>query len=148
MTEGFCLYTRHPEWFYRLYEDTAFKTPYRLSAEIDTPYSTLKTDGTLIVKAGYSWNGPSGIPKKFHTGGMIYGALAHDALYGLMCDGLLSRSKESRKAADGVLKSVMQDSGSWLLTSWVFYTAVQVKGRDFANPRALNQYKEVLVAPK
>ena len=147
MTDGYCLYTRHPEWFYRLHEDTVFKTPYRLAIEIDTPYATLKTDGTLIVKAGYGWNGPSGIPKKFHTGGMIYGALAHDALYGLMCEGLLSRSAENRKMADQVLREAMRSAGSWAVTSALFYLAVRCKGRDYANPRSLNRLRETLVAP-
>ncbi len=148
MTEGFCRYSRCPEWYYRLFEETQYKTPFRPEAEIETAYAILKTNGILIGKAEYGWNGPSGVPKKFHTGGMIYGALAHDILYGLMCDGLLSRSKASRKMADGVLKSVMQSSGSWLLTSWVFFAAVRCKGRDYANPRSLNEFKEILVAPK
>lgn len=147
MTENYCRYTRAPEWYYRLFEDTQYATPFRPETEIESPYAILKRDGTLIGKAEYGWNGPSGVPKRFHTGGMVYGALAHDILYGLMCDGLLSRSAESRKMADSVLKGVMQASGSWLFTSWVFYAAVRCKGRDYANPRSLNRLKEILVAP-
>ena len=147
MTDGYCLYTRHPEWLYRLADDTVYQTPFRLAVEIDTSYATLKTDGTLICKLGYGWNGPSGVPKKRHTGGMIYGALPHDTLYGLMCDKLLSRDKASRKMADQVLRQAMRSAGSWALTSWVFYLAVRCKGRDYANPRSLNRLRETLVAP-
>lgn len=147
MTEGFCRYSRHPEWFYRLTEDCVFKTPFRPETPVTDGYSILHPDGALVCAAGFGWNGPSGIPKRLHTGGMKYGALVHDALYGLMCAGVLSRSKESRKMADQVLRDTMKASGSWAATSWVFYGAVRVKGRDYANPRSLNTYKEVLVAP-
>lgn len=147
-TQSFCKYTRHPEWFYRLAEDCEFKTRFRPAKPIDAEFVSMGTSGTLICRAGYGWNGPSGVPKRLHTGGMIYGALAHDALYGLMCEGLLSRSAESRQMADSTLREVMVDAGCWSATAWVFYAAVRCKGRDYANPRSMNQYREILVAPK
>ena len=154
MTENFARMRLHRDWDYTLVEDVKFSTPYRLEAKIVSvreedkkPMVSLDTNGDLILYAGYSWNGPTGWPKRLQTNGMKFGALPHDGIYGLMCDGLLSRSAESREIGDNVLRVEMKRAGCWGITSESFYRAVRIKGRDFANPRQNNRFLQILVIP-
>ncbi len=154
MTENYALIRLHRDWDYTLVDDVKFSTPYRPEQRIVSareedgkPMVSLDPDGSLVLYAGYSWNGPTGVPKRLHTGGMKFGALPHDGLYGLMCDNLLSRSAESREMADKVLRDEMKRAGCWGITAGLFYRAVRMNGRNFANPRQNNPFKQILVIP-
>lgn len=153
-TRNFARIRRHRDWDYTIHEAVEFDTPFRPSERIETRreddgrvLASLDVDGVLTAYPGYSWNGPTGVPAKLHTGGMKWGALPHDILYGFMCDDVLSRSAESREMADKVLRDEMKRAGCWGVTAELFYRAVRIKGRDFANPRQNNKYNEILVIP-
>ena len=68
---------------------------------IETHFIRLATNGSLYIKKGYAWDGPSGLT--FDTKSSIRGSLVHDALYQLLRMGLLPQS--DRKAADYELHS-------------------------------------------
>lgn len=62
----------------------------------DHEFITLSVDGTITIRAGYAWDGPSG--PTFDTANFMRGSLEHDALYQLMGCGLLPI--DFREAAD------------------------------------------------
>jgi hypothetical protein len=69
----------------------------------------LRKDGTLLIKIGYAWDGPSG--PTFDIPCFMRGSLVHDALYQLL------RSKdigqEWRDEADYELKRICREDGMW-----------------------------------
>jgi len=48
------------------------------------------SDGGLLIKAGYSWDGPSG--SAIDTKNFMQGSLVHDALYQLLRENILYES--------------------------------------------------------
>lgn len=84
----------------------------------------LHTNGELVVKKGYCWDGPSG--PTFDTASTMRASLFHDALYQLMRELLLSVGAH-RRLADELLRRVMIADGAWewradfwLWTVWRF----------------------------
>ena len=64
---------------YQLKARYAVQIDIRPAAPIDMEYLGLTTDGTLTVKKGYAWDGPSG--PTIDTLNFMRGSLVHDALY-------------------------------------------------------------------
>ena len=52
-------------------------------------YIDLTAEGTLTIKKGYAWDGPSG--PTVDTRNFMRGSLVHDALYQLMREGALDK---------------------------------------------------------
>ena len=113
------------DYKYQLAETYKVKTKIRFNKEISTPdqpvFITLRKDGVLKIKAGYSWDGPSG--PTVDTKNFMRGSLVHDALYQLM------RSKKLplkyRKYADSLLRDICREDGMSKLRSWYVYKAVR-----------------------
>lgn len=61
----------------------------RPKTDISTDYCSFLTDGSLIIYAGYEWDGPSG--PAIDTNNFMDGSLVHDLLYQLMREGYLKR---------------------------------------------------------
>lgn len=130
-------------WVFTLDEDHVWKSP--LSFEADAAFEDrtgrrwleVRTDGTIRVLAGYSWDGctpkvflwqvfagiPDGIvdartrrPKTYHA------SLIHDVLYQFLDDGL----GVSRAEADRCFLLLMEDTGFRL--RGVYYRAVRLLG--------------------
>ncbi len=95
------------------------------SHNIDADYIRLSTDGTLLIKEGYAWDGPSGPTRD--TLNFMRGSLVHDALYQLIrCEGLPASHKED---ADRLLRDICREDGMSRFRSWYVHLAVKLFGR-------------------
>ena len=93
------------------------------------PYIILFGDGGLLVKAGYMWDGATGVP---HNPDNMRGSLFHDALYELMQLGLLDR--KYRDVADQLLRSICIEDGMDKFWADQFYNFVHALGESHALP--------------
>lgn len=81
-----------------------------------TDFLQLDMNGILKIRAGYSWDGPSG--PAIDTKSFMRGSLVHDALYQMIRLGLLPADRKSR--ADDVLKRIcLEDGMSRVRAEWV-----------------------------
>lgn len=106
---------------------------------IETDFIELTVLGKLTVKPGYAWDGPSG--PTVDTKNSMRASIFHDALYGLMRDGLITRNG-NRKLADKVLRDVAREDGMSKIRSWAWYRAVQ-----FGAKRSSKQGRPIQEAP-
>ena len=95
-----------------------------------TEFILLETDGTLTVKRGYAWDGPSG--PTIDTKTFMRGSLIHDALYQLLREKYLPI--EARAAADKALHRACREDGMNPVRAWAAYLAVRWFGRPGADP--------------
>lgn len=100
------------------------------AAAVDTDWLRLDLDGTLTVKAGYAWDGPSG--PTIDTKDFMRGSLVHDALYQLIREGYLPLS--ARADADALLREITRQDGMWSLRRWWVYTGVRWFGEPCCDP--------------
>ena len=105
---------------------------------IETEYLKLSLDGTLLVKRGYCWDGPSGI--SIDTKTFMRGSLFHDAGYQLLRTGL---DPEYKDQFDALLKRICLDDGMSSFRAWYVYKAVQLFGGGHIKPKP----STTLVAP-
>lgn len=104
---------------------------------IYTDFISLGTDGILLIKSGYAWDGASG--PAIDTKTILRGSLVHDALYQLIREGHLP--KYAKVVADKVLHDLCIQDGMAKVRAWYVHQAV-LKFGDIANvPR------ETLYAP-
>ena len=103
--------------------------------------TSLGTDGLLIIKAGFAWDGPSG--PTADTPDSMRGSLVHDALYRLMSEGLLST--DFRDEADDVFYAILREDGMNRIRAKLWYYAVKNFAEDHADP--VKGKREVLTAP-
>lgn len=112
---------------YQLQQDYVVKTSIKPGKRIVTspiPFIILEIDGTLIIKSGYCWDGPSG-PTIDGTD-FMRGSLVHDALYQLMRDGYIKKS--NRKKSDKILKNICIEDGMSKRYASIIYRAVRIGG--------------------
>jgi len=124
---------------YQLAKSYMCQVPIRIPVFIDTPFIQLDLDGTLIIKAGYAWDGPSG--PTFDTKTFMRPSLVHDALYQLIRERRLGYFY--RQVADQLLYDQCREDGMTKLRAWYVYKAV----RMFGGPAAVKQHP-ILYAPK
>ena len=98
---------------------------------IETRYLKLRPDGTLTIKEGYAWDGPSG--PAIDTKNFLRGSLVHDALYQLMRKRLLDR-EIWRDDADRELQRICLEDGMSKLRAWWVYQGVRFGGGPSADP--------------
>ena len=93
---------------YKLVEDYGTTVNVRPPASISTRLIDLSKDGALLIRAGYAWDGASGMPD---SPDVIRGSLVHDALYQLMREGaldpLLQKSAVDRQLYDHCVEDGM-----------------------------------------
>lgn len=94
--------------------------------------------GTLLIRSGYAWDGPSG--PSFDTKTFMRGSLVHDAGYQLIREGKMARS--SKGAWDRHMQAICLEDGMNKLRAWYCYQAVAKFGMD-----ATIRNKNILVAP-
>lgn len=126
---------------YQLAETYNIKTDIKPSEHILTHFIDLTTNGTLIIRKGYAWDGPSG--PTLDTKNFMRGALIHDALFQLMRQGHLSQ--KYRKFADRLLQKICREDGMNKLRAWYVYQGVHLGGKFAADPA---NKKQVIKAPK
>ena len=109
---------------YQLVEPISLLTNICPGEDILTEYTDLYYDGHMIIRAGYAWDGPSG--PTIDTKNFMRGSLVHDALYGLMRQGKLLRSR--REDADMLLKQICREDGMSRIRAWWVYKGVRMGG--------------------
>ena len=97
-------------------------------------------DMYLTIKAGYAWDGPSGLT--WDTDTFMRGSLVHDALYQLMRMEVVG--VEHRKIADDLLRAICIEDGMWTFRANYVYRAVRRCGEKYTQATGL---KEVRCAP-
>ena len=94
-------------------EDKSFQTRVKgYSVEVEDGWVRLDEDGVIHIKAGYSWNGPSGPTRD--TANTMAPSLVHDGLYQIFKEALIP-AKNNRKLSDLTFLDMLKDNGmSWL----------------------------------
>ena len=123
-------YKKRRRYKYKLSEDYLHQAELRPAQPILTAYISLNTDGQLIIKQGYAWDGPSGIT--IDTDNFMRGSLVHDVLYQLMREKHLGQ--EHREYADGLLRDICREAGMSKIRDWWVYQAVRLGGASYAKP--------------
>ena len=118
---------------YQLAEGYSVKVSVIPQAPVKTEFITLGTDGTLTIKRGYAWDGPSG--PTIDTKNFMRGSLVHDALYQLMRDAGLSK-EQWRDEADLELKRICLEDGMSRLRAWWVHRGVRLGGDPSASPES------------
>jgi len=116
---------------YQLKEDYIDTIDIKPGEAIDTEYIALGLDGTLTIRDGYAWDGPSG--PTIDTLNFMRGSLVHDALYQLMRERHLDREMY-REAADRLLQNICREDGMSELRAWWVYHGVRLGGDPAADP--------------
>jgi hypothetical protein len=124
---------------YQLVEPYIVQTSVTPREHIAHDFIILATNGVLMIKAGYAWDGPSG--PTVDTKSFMRGSLVHDAIYQLM------RSRHLdvgwRETADNELVRICKEDGMWSLRRWWVLRAVRLAGESGAKW----QVEETLTAP-
>lgn len=110
--------------------------------DIRTEYIDLSSEGKLLIKKGYAWDGPSG--PTIDTLNFMRGSLVHDALYQLMREEHLDKD-EHREFADRLLQKMCKQDGMSSLRAWWVYLGVHHGGDPSADPA---NKKPIIKAPK
>ena len=118
---------------YKLERPYAVVTPIKPPKQlvIGGEWVVLEPEGRLLIRANYTWDGPSG--PTIDTPDFMRGSLVHDALYQLMREDLLDR--QHRDAADRFLEQVCVEDGMRPLKAARIYFIV----KNFGKHRAYRQ---------
>ena len=122
------LYKKRRTYKYNLHSDLEYETGITVENPKDLKWLEITATGRLIIRKGYSWDGPSG--PSIDTKDFMQGSLIHDALYQLIREGVLPQSVRIR--ADEILKEVCLKDGMSKLRAWYVYQAVRSFGASAA----------------
>jgi hypothetical protein len=131
-------YTRFRKGYrYQLAEDREFiHTPLRPKEDIVTTFIELRTDGTLLTKLGYAWDGRSGLLRRKKTKGP---SLFHDAVYQLIRRGHLP--PEAKQIADDYYVRLLRKNK---VAKW--YSGVDGRMLKWFGSKAASEEKEIYEA--
>ena len=115
---------------YQVLVSQVYQTHIFPDSDIVHPFFILRSDGLLIVLAGYAWDGPSG-PAPDSKWAML-ASLFHDALYQMMRMGLLSR--RFKPHADWIYFEVLVRSGAPEHAALLHHDAVRLFGGPATQP--------------
>lgn len=124
---------------YQLTKQCIYKSPIT-GYNICTKYIKLHEDGTLIIEAGYCWDGPSG--PTIDSKDFMRGSLIHDALYQLLRQGYLPQSE--RVIADKILQYICLEDGMHPIRAWYVFQAVYRFAKGSASPK---NKRKIIKAP-
>lgn len=113
---------------YQLHADYEVATAVN-GIDVDTKFIRLSQDGTVLVRAGYAWDGPSG--PTVDTGNFMRGSLVHDAFYQLMREGIVDATKW-RDTVDRELQRMCREDGMSAMRAWWVYKGVKLGGESSA----------------
>ena len=98
---------------------------------VQLPYLSFNTTTEeLIIKKGYTWDGPSG--PTIDTDTFMRGSLVHDALYQLIREGYLPQGVKSW--ADRRLRKICLEDGMSRIRAAYVYRSVELFGHSSCNP--------------
>lgn len=123
-------YTKRRKYKYNLAEDYSYETGLELMLPIQTAYLEMSVEGKLLIKSGYSWDGPSG--PALDTANFMRGSLVHDALYQLMRDGHLNQN--CREDADLIMLKICREDGMSRFRSCIVFLGVRYFAAWAARP--------------
>lgn len=124
---------------YQLAKDYSIEIDIFPIKPIHTGFSHLYCDGTLIIQAGYAWDGPSGA---IDTKNFMRGSLVHDIIYQFIREGFLPG--DMKKKADELLRKVCIEDGMSLIRAWWVYHGVKWFADFATDPK---NKRQILTAP-
>jgi hypothetical protein len=125
---------------YQLAEDYIIKIPILVGKVYNSQFLKITFDGSLIIKTGYAWDGPSG--PAFDTKTFYRASLVHDALYQLMRQKVIPIYH--RAEADKEMYRICREDGmAWIRAKWCYH-GVRGFSKSAASP--MNK-REILTAP-
>lgn len=127
---------------YQLTEDYTTEISIKPDSNIISDYIDLSSEGNLVIKKGYAWDGPSG--PTIDSLNFMQGSLVHDALYQLMRAEKLDNEK-IRKPVDKLLQEMCKEDGMNSIRAWWVYHGVRLGGEPSADPA---NKKSVVRAPR
>jgi hypothetical protein len=130
------------DYKYQLAEDYGVDIPILANADIKTAFIELDIIGSLVIKQGYAWDGPSG--PVTDTADNMRASLVHDALYQLMRQEHLS-TRTHRKSADQIFRDLCKEDGVSGYRANIWYRALRQYGKPAASPAGK---KKIRRAPK
>ena len=120
-------YKKRRKYKYNLHSDKDYPTGIKVKAPKKLKYIEIDANGNLLIKKGYSWDGPSG--PTIDTKNFMQGSLVHDALYQLMREGYIEPNKKNRKKADIILRKICRADGMSRVRAWWVYRGVRLGGK-------------------
>jgi len=123
-------YKKRFKYKYNLHHDYEFKADIKVKEPCDLGYVKIDANGTLLIRDGYAWDGPSG--PTIDTKNFMRGSLVHDALYQLIREGKIQ--PDQRKRADEILRQICIDSGMSGIRAWWVFWGVYLFGKGAAKP--------------
>ena len=123
-------YRKRRKYKYNLAEDYSYHTGFELVQPILTGFLEMTVEGELLIRKGYSWDGPSGPTRD--TPDFMRASLVHDALYQLMRSERLNQN--CREEADRIMFKICREAGMSTFRSHVVYRAVRLFGGKSAKP--------------
>ena len=121
---------------YQLQEDYQIQVSIIPPYNISTRFFALNEKGIMTIKAGYAWDGATGIPDRKSV---MRGALVHDVLYQMIREGYLD--KTYREVADATLYRLCLLDGTNEIWAWTIYHGVRLLGDPFADPSKVRPIK-------
>ena len=139
----------HPSYKYRSVRKIIAQTGI-LGYDITTEFFRLYPDGTVVIFAGYAWDGCSGVPDLKST---MLASLVHDIGYQCLREELLlswdkysnniglyyADWKDLRDQIDLIFWFIMKNDGAWWITYTLYFKGVQVLGAKYAKPERLKK---------
>ncbi len=126
-------YKKRRIYKYNLYSECKYPTEISITPAYKGKYLELDSNGELVIKVGYAWDGPSG--PTIDTKNFMRGSLVHDALYQLIREGIIEQKQ--RDIADKILHQICKDDGMSSIRAWWVYKAVKLFGGSSAKPDML-----------
>lgn len=123
---------------YQLTRDYTIQTGIPAPFDIVTEWIDYNFDGTLTVRRGYAWDGPSG--PTIDTPDSMRASLIHDAGYQLMREGKLDPAFY-RKYFDRLFRRLCLEDGMIGIRADLWYEALRIAAGPAADPK--NEKKEI-----
>lgn len=123
---------------YQLAEDYSIDISIKPPKDIDTQFISLTTNGCLLIKSGYAWDGVSG--PVLDTDNNLRASLVHDALYQLMRRRKISKGKY-KDVADKLFRKMCKEDGVLSPIAQAYYEVLKKLGSPAADPKNVKQVK-------
>ncbi len=126
-------YKKRLKYKYTLVDDYSINTDIKVKVPGDFGLLEITEKGSLAIKAGYAWDGPSG--PTIDTKNFMRGSLVHDALYQLMREEKIAQDQRLR--ADEILREICIEAGMSRIRAWWIFKGVRIGGTKSAKPNIL-----------